>query len=297
MGISHHQWGVAFGVLGNILSILVYLAPVPTFYRIFKKKSTESFQSLPYLAALFSSLLWLYYALLKENAFLLITINSFGCFVETIYIIMYIVYAPKEGRKSTIKLFAIMNLGAFFFIFIVTHYLIHGDDTRIQVLGWICVALSVSVFAAPLSIVAQVIRTKSVKFMPFNLSFFLTLSAIMWFGYGLFQKDICIALPNILGFVLGLLQMILYAIYTKASKITEEKKLPEEPLKNIVILGTLGASEVYPVDIPVEAKVNGDILIEEAKHNEQIEEPQKPKISLEVISKDGVQQNEICVAI
>lgn len=108
---------------------------------------------------------------------------------------------------------------------------------------------------------------------------------------------IILQLPNILGFVLGLLQMILYAIYTKASKITEEKNLPEEPLKNIVILGTLGASEVYPVDIPVEAKVNGDILIEEAKHNEQIEEPQKPKISLEVISKDGVQQNEICVAI
>ncbi|XP_044489481.1 bidirectional sugar transporter N3-like [Mangifera indica] len=297
MGINHHQWGVVFGVLGNVISILVYLAPVPTFYRIFKKKSTESFQSLPYLVALFSSMLWLYYALVKGNAFLLITINSFGCFVETVYIIMYLAYAPKDGRKSTIRIFALMNLGAFFSILIVSHYLIHGD-TRIKVLGWVCVAFSVSVFAAPLSIVAQVIRTKSVEFMPFNLSFFLTLSAIMWFGYGLFQKDICIAIPNVLGFILGLLQMILYTIYRNASKVIEEKKLPAEPLKNVVVLSTLGASEVYPVDhIQVEPEVGGDIVNEDAKENEQIEEPGKPEKALEVISKEGVQKIELCAAV
>jgi len=34
--------------------------------------------------------------------------------------------------------------------------------------------------------------------MPFNLSFTLTLSAIMWFGYGLFLKDICIAVSIVL---------------------------------------------------------------------------------------------------
>lgn len=277
---DHHQWGVAFGILGNIISFLVYLAPVPTFYRIYRKKSTESFQSLPYLVALFSSMMWFYYALVKQNAFLLVTINCFGCVIETIYIILFITYAPKGSRNSTVKLFVSMNVGVFSLILLLTHFLATGS-TRILILGWICVAFSVSVFAAPLSIVAQVIRTKSVEFMPFNLSFFLTLSAIMWFAYGLFQKDICVALPNIVGFLLGLTQMLLYVIYKNANKvIIEDKKLPEAQLKSIVVLSNLGASEVYPVDIhPDDADAND--VNQGPKENRQETDQRNPK-SLEV---------------
>ncbi|XP_020220032.1 bidirectional sugar transporter N3 [Cajanus cajan] len=258
MVISHHTLAFTFGMLGNVISLLVFLAPMPTFYRIYKKKSTESFQSLPYLVALFSSMLWLYYALLKRNAFLLVTINSFGCVVETLYIVLYITYATRDARTLTVKLFSAMNIGSFALIFLVTHFAVHGP-LRVQVLGWICVSISVSVFAAPLSIVAQVVRTKSVEFMPFNLSFTLTLSAVMWFGYGLFLKDICIALPNVLGFVLGLLQMLLYLIYRKGDKkgnsITMEKS-PAEPLKTIVVTG-----EVFPVEEDEQAKKSQDCVV------------------------------------
>ncbi|PPD94640.1 hypothetical protein GOBAR_DD08343 [Gossypium barbadense] len=270
---DHHSLAVVFGILGNIISVLVFLAPVPTFCRIYKKKSTESFQSLPYQVALFSCMLWLYYALIKKGAFLLITINSFGCVVETIYISMFWAYASKNSRMSAMKLFISMNLGLFSFILILTHFLLKSS-IRIQVLGWICVAISVSVFAAPLNIMARVIRTKSVEFMPFTLSFFLTLSAVMWFAYGLFIKDLCVALPNVLGFILGMLQMLLYAIYRHSEKVNiEEKKLPAEQMKSInVVLTTLGASEVHPVVLDIHTD---DTKEEDNKNNEPTGEPDK----------------------
>ncbi|XP_042016963.1 bidirectional sugar transporter SWEET12-like [Salvia splendens] len=87
-----------FGLLGNFVSLMVFLAPVPTFIQICKKKSTEGFQSVLYVVGLFSAMLWIYYAMLKTDTTLLITINSVGCFVHTAYISFYLCYAPKSAR-------------------------------------------------------------------------------------------------------------------------------------------------------------------------------------------------------
>ncbi|PSS13706.1 Bidirectional sugar transporter like [Actinidia chinensis var. chinensis] len=257
----HHPLVFTFGVIGNIVSIFAYLAPLPTFMEICRKKSTLGFQSLPYVVALFSAMLWMYYAFLKTDAILLISVNSIGCFIETIYIAIYLAYASREARNHTAKLLASLNVGSFSVILLFTLLLIK-DSNRVLVVGWVCVAISVSVFAAPLSIVFQVVRTRSVEFMPFTLSFFLTMTAIMWFGYGLLLKDLYIALPNILGFLLGILQMLLYGMYRNAKPVLELEKnqLPDQHMINIVVSGI--PDEVHPMD----AKMGSN---EQTDHNNE----------------------------
>ncbi|MCE3051169.1 hypothetical protein HAX54_049035 [Datura stramonium] len=233
-GISGH-WAFAFGVLGNIISFVVFLSPIPTFYKIYKKKSTEGYQSIPYVVALFSSMLWIYYAFLKTNTTLLITINSFGVFIETIYVGFYLFYAPKKARVQTVKVLMLSVVGGFGAIILVTQFLFEGV-VRGQIVGWICLVFSLCVFVAPLGIVRQVIKTKSVEYMPLLLSVFLTLSAVMWFFYGLLLKDINIAAPNVLGFIFGILQIVLYAIYSKKEKvILKEQKLPEVQKTAVIV--------------------------------------------------------------
>ncbi|XP_065018686.1 bidirectional sugar transporter SWEET14-like [Musa acuminata AAA Group] len=221
-GLSlQHPLPFTFGMLGNLISFMVFLAPIPTFYRVYRKKSTEGFHSLPYVVAVFSCMLWIYYAYVKTDSILLITINSFGVFIETAYITIYLIYAPKKTRIMSMRIFVLLNVVVFAAIILLTQLLFTGS-IRLKVLGWICVGFSVSVFAAPLSVIRLVIRTKSVEFLPFYLSFFLTLSAIAWFGYGLFTKDIYVQLPNVLGFLFGVAQMVLYIVYKKKKNVVVE---------------------------------------------------------------------------
>ncbi|KAG5523129.1 hypothetical protein RHGRI_035069 [Rhododendron griersonianum] len=195
-GFSSHNLAFAFGLLGNIISFFVFLSPLPTFYKIYQKKSTEGFQSVPYVVALFSAMLLMYYAFLKDNdGILIITINSFGCLVETIYIVVYLFYAPKKTKK-------------------------------------------------------QVIRTQSVEYMPFSLSLSLTLNAVMWFFYGLLIKDFNVAIPNVLGFIFGIIQMVLYGIYKR--KGTKKLALVIEGQK---IMVAIDAHQVLEKQVIVDHQV------------------------------------------
>ncbi|CAL1405709.1 unnamed protein product [Linum trigynum] len=272
----HFSLMFLFGLLGNAISCMVCLAPLPTFYQIWKKKTSQGFQSIPYVIGLFSAMLWLFYALFAKDAMLLITINVFTFFMQTFYIALYLFYATSKDRRTTLKLLSFFNVVGFGAICSFTLAFTHGV-VRVQVLGWICMVFSLCVFVAPLAIVRKVIKTKSVEFMPISLSFFLTLSAVMWFMYGFLKKDPYVAVPNILGFSFGIVQMVLYLVYRKSS--TPNNSADDLPLKKEVVidmakLGDQQINQVVPVD---PAAVPPELLIinvageeEENRRKEQL---------------------------
>lgn len=254
---------LAFGLLGNVVSFMVFLSPLPTFYKVYKKKSTEGFQSVPYVVGLFSAMLWIYYALLKTNAMLLITINSVGCFIQTFYICFFLFYAPKKARMESLKLIVLLVVIGFGLIVVLTQ-LLANEINRAVIVGWICLVFSLCVFVAPLGVLRQVIKTKSVEYMPILLSVALTLSAVMWFFYGLLLGDFNIAIPNVLGFTFGIIQMILYFIYKNKKPVIDEKissfeekisemeeqkisNLKDQKMPDVEKLNALTCSDILPV--------------------------------------------------
>ncbi|KAH0469552.1 hypothetical protein IEQ34_001110 [Dendrobium chrysotoxum] len=114
-------------------------------------------------------------------------------------------------------------------IILITLLLFRGCS-RLKVPDWICVAFTVSIFFAPLSIM-------SVEFMPFNLSLFLTLSGFSWLFYGLLSNDIYVMvttlsafevynkLPNILSVSFGFVQLLLYIIYRGKEEFHKDRRL------------------------------------------------------------------------
>ncbi|XP_071712406.1 bidirectional sugar transporter NEC1-like [Rutidosis leptorrhynchoides] len=254
---------LALGLLGNFVSFMVFISPIPTFYKVYKRKSTEGFQYAPYVVSLFSAMLWIYYALLKTDTMLIITINSVGCIVQTLYISFFLFYASKKTRVESAKLIVSLIVVGFGVIVILTQFLASGL-TRSIIVGWICLVFSICVFLAPLGVLRQVIRTKSVEFMPVLLSVALTINAVIWFLYGLLKRDINIALPNILGFIFGIVQLILYFVYKNKKPIMDKKmvnfdekkcelevqkitELKDQKVIDVANLSALVCSEILPV--------------------------------------------------
>ncbi|XP_044417209.1 bidirectional sugar transporter SWEET14-like [Triticum aestivum] len=128
------------------------------------------------------------------------------------------------------KILLLVNVGVFGLILLLT-LLLAGGEKRIVMLWWVCVGFSVSVFVAPLTIIRLVVLTRSVEFMPFSLSLSLTVNAVVWFLYGLLIKDKYVALPNILGFAFGVIQMGLYAFYCDATPTPAPKEV-DDPMSD-----------------------------------------------------------------
>ncbi|XP_042475691.1 bidirectional sugar transporter SWEET17-like [Macadamia integrifolia] len=206
--------GLSFyvGVIGNIISVLVFLSPLGTFLRIVKNRSTEEFESLPYVCTLLNSALWTYYGIIKPGSYLVATVNGFGVLVEAIYVVLFLIFAPAKMKAKTGILLVTLDGGFLAAVILGTHFAMHGD-LRIDVLGFICAGLNIVMYGSPLAAMKTVVTKKSVEYMPFFLSFFLFLNGGIWAFYAFLVGDYFLGVPNGIGFLLGTVQLVLYAIY------------------------------------------------------------------------------------
>ncbi|KAG1330345.1 bidirectional sugar transporter SWEET3b [Cocos nucifera] len=223
---------VTVGIMANAASLLLYAAPIPTFKRMIRKRSTEEFSCVPYIIALLNCLLYTWYGLPMvsqgwEN-FPVITINGLGIPLEISFIFIYIWFSVPEQKKF-VSLVVLPVLVLFTMTAFVSSFVLHDHHHRKVFVGCIGLVASISMYSSPLVAVKQVIKTKSVEFMPFYLSFFSFIASSLWMAYGLLGRDLFLATPNILGCPIGLLQLVLYCVYRKSKGAqTEPNKVDLE---------------------------------------------------------------------
>ncbi|XP_024997052.1 bidirectional sugar transporter SWEET4-like [Cynara cardunculus var. scolymus] len=207
------------GVAGNITAVTLFLSTVPTFLVIWKKRSVEQYSPVPYLASFFNCGLWVLYGMpfVHPHSLLVVTTNGAGVAIELVYLLIFLMCSDKRKR---LKVALIMLLEILFFgvLVILMLIVVHTPQQRSTIVGSISVAANILMYAAPLSVMKLVITTKSVEYMPFLLSLFCFSNGLCWFLYALVPFDPFIAVPNGIGALLGILQLVLYATFYKSTK-------------------------------------------------------------------------------
>ncbi|GAA0172606.1 hypothetical protein Leryth_010044 [Lithospermum erythrorhizon] len=208
----------AAGIAGNIFAFGLFISPIPTFNRIIKNKSTEQFSCMPYIYALMNCLICAWYGspFVSVDNLLVVTVNSLGACFQMAYIIIFIINAEKTKKLQIFGM--LMGVLGLFIIIVIGSLLIADPDVRWITIGFLSCASLISMFASPLLIINLVIRTRSVEFMPFYLSLSTFLMSTSFFLYGIFNHDPFIYVPNGIGSLLGITQLVLYSYYRKSPR-------------------------------------------------------------------------------
>ncbi|GAU43307.1 hypothetical protein TSUD_390060 [Trifolium subterraneum] len=127
----------------------------------------------------------------------------------------------------------------------------------------LCLTVNAAVWS--LYVLVQVVRTKSVEYMPFALTLCLTVNATLWSLYGLFKdtyQDVNILFPDIIGFILGIFQMCLYRFYSRVGSQAADVETGRGQLEDEAALGGAGPVLEAVGDAVTELVEDGGRLIE-----------------------------------
>ncbi|CAN4079258.1 unnamed protein product [Withania somnifera] len=232
MTVEHTR--VVVGIIGNVLSFVLFASPMPTFWRIFKNKSVEEFHPYPYLASTMNCMMWIFYGMpfVHPHSVLVVTINSVGLFLQICYLSLFFFYTGKKYRLEIlgILLGEIVGMAA---VIAGTMLGLHTYAHRTTVVGVLATIFGICMYGAPLSIMFKVIKTKSAEFLPKTLSIACFLNGLCWAIYALLKFDPYILTGNGIGALLALVQLILLFIYRKPPPKVAEKPSKVE-LQNVV---------------------------------------------------------------
>ncbi|KAH0467606.1 hypothetical protein IEQ34_002639 [Dendrobium chrysotoxum] len=217
--VSADQIRTVVGIIGNAISLVLFLSPVPTFYRICKNKSVEHFSVIPYIATLLNCRLWVLYGMpfVKPNSTLIVTINGADTVIELLYIFIYLLYSDGSRRiKALLLLFA--DIAFIVVVSAIVLCIFKSHEQRTFIIGILCIVFCIMMYASPLSIMKRVIQIKSAEYIPIYLSIAYFINGLCWTTYSLIHLDVNLTIPNAIGLLFAIAQLLLHAIYNKSTK-------------------------------------------------------------------------------
>ncbi|GAV63022.1 MtN3_slv domain-containing protein [Cephalotus follicularis] len=211
------------GLIGNVISFGLFASPIPTIVKICKHKSVEEFKADPYVATVLNCMMWSFYGMpfVHPDSFLVVTINGTGLIIELIYVSIFFIYSTGPKRRRIVIALLIEVIFMAIVIFCTLRFA-HTTKDRSMIIGLLCIVFNIIMYTSPLTVMRMVIKTKSVKYMPFYLSLANFCNGVVWAIYALLKFDPYILFPNGLGALSGLIQLILYATYYKSTNWDEE---------------------------------------------------------------------------
>ena len=155
--------------------------------------------------------LWSY----KRFITIILTCAIGGC-LTLIWSSIYLIFLGKK----IFFLGLVYNISA---LAVVLGLLILFYSIDVEITGYVALVINILMYFAPGEKIYTVIKTGNYELIPIFSTIGTLLCAGCWLIYGIYQVDLNLIIPNILGLLFGFLQMFVYCIYKKKENIKNEE--------------------------------------------------------------------------
>lgn len=200
------SWRAEVGGVATLCSLGLYLVGAHLCRGYYVARTTGHSSALSFLVGALMTLVWWTYGRLVGDATLQ-TVNGTGCLLQTAYIAVFYSLSParqQTGRRILLTLLLAGLLAAY----------VHSQEDQVALqrgLGWLGSAMFVAYCCAPLAGLREVVRSRSSASLPLPLIVATWLATGLWATYGHIIADTFVLVPNVLGWLVASLQLVLYA--------------------------------------------------------------------------------------
>jgi len=185
---------------------MLWVAPFPTMQEVAKKETTEGLPPLPYFSMMANGFLWMGYGSMTMD-WTIITPNATGFLAGAYYSYNFNKHNSGQFDLTPYKVGTLGSMLAVSGVIAAT-----DPATAKGILGYAGCLVCVAMLSGPLTVMKEVLETKSTKSLPAPMAVATVLNCTLWSSFGLFIiDDPFIYVPNLLGLGSGLTQCALIA--------------------------------------------------------------------------------------
>lgn len=207
--------------LGVVTAILLFFSPLAAAHKAVAHGSLGTLNPIPFPLVAANCGGWVAYAITTKDPYVFLA-NAPGVIVG-LYMMMISLRLSDTQTANRIILLVLMSaalLEAVGFLGAMG-VLLHNDLKRLW--GLVANGILLVFYASPLSSLLKVFQTRSNASIHLTMAVMTILNSALWVVYGLAIKNAYIWVPNSVGGILGLVQVILYIVFSgkKRSDIDE----------------------------------------------------------------------------
>ena len=214
-------------VLGVFMSEFLALGPLSAVLACRKSKSLGELNPLIFPLLFGNSIGWVIYSSATLNPYVFAG-NAGGVVLSLFYLLSAYSLTTCAATKSRLEIITLFLLGLWCGVGFSAAIM---DDKAlgVNIIGFLANTVVFLLFASPLLTFSKVISTKDSSSINRPFAICQVLNCVTWFAYGLAISDVYIALPNFVGLLLGLAQVVLILMYRAAPPAEQLLSAAQDP--------------------------------------------------------------------